>query len=94
MQIRWRKEIFAPPASENAERLFINLEEWKTVLVQQIWILMENMNKTFLGSQGIEDIREYLRKHFHEEISLAALSERFHFSPQYISKKFKETYNP
>ncbi len=69
-----------------------DLNEWKKMLVQQIWILMEIMSKQpSPGYGGIEEIRDYLHAHFEEEISLTVLSEKFHFSPQYISKKFKET---
>ncbi|TVX96689.1 response regulator transcription factor [Cohnella terricola] len=70
-----------------------DLEEWEKMLLQQFWVLLETTNSSFAGNKEIEAIREYLNHHFHEDISFSTLSEKFHLSPQYISKKFKETYN-
>ncbi|WP_239614682.1 response regulator [Cohnella mopanensis] len=70
-----------------------DLEEWEKMLLQQFWIVLEATNTAFHGSQEIETIRDYLTRYFHEDISFATLSEKFHLSPQYISKRFKETYN-
>ncbi|MBO2944598.1 response regulator [Paenibacillus sp. F411] len=74
--------------------LWINdLEEWGRLLLQQWWRLMEESGSEGGGSRGVEAMREYMNGHYYEDISLSSLSERFHFSPQYISKKFKEMYN-
>jgi len=69
-----------------------DLEEWEKMLQQQIWVLLENTNGAAHGSKEIEAIKAYLNTNFYEDISFATLSEKFHLSPQYISKRFKETY--
>lgn len=70
-----------------------DLNEWERTFIRHWWALMEELGRDALGNRGIEAIREYIEDHFHEELSLSVLSERFHFSPQYIAKKFKELYN-
>jgi two-component system response regulator YesN len=70
-----------------------DLDEWKKRQTQQWWALMEEGGDEVSGSGSIQAVRDYIHRHFQEEISLSFLSERFHFSPQYIAKKFKELYN-
>jgi len=70
-----------------------DLEEWEHLLVQHWWRLMEESAKDGSGNHAIHSMREYMERHYDEDISLSSLSERFHFSPQYIAKKFKEFYN-
>ncbi|TBL75788.1 response regulator transcription factor [Paenibacillus thalictri] len=73
--------------------LWINdLDEWEQMLIQQVHLLIDGMNPNITSGHGIEEVKDYLDKHYHEDVSLPALSEQFHFSTQYISKKFKETY--
>jgi len=69
-----------------------DLEEWEKMLQQQIWVLLETKSGATHGSKEIEAIKAYLNASFYEDISFATLSEKFHLSPQYISKRFKETY--
>ncbi|MDF2963423.1 MAG: hypothetical protein K0S39_5158 [Paenibacillus sp.] len=70
-----------------------NLNEWEQLLIGQWWGLIEEGGTDGFSNRGVQAIRDYICQHFHENISLPALSERFHFSPQYIAKKFKELYN-
>lgn len=70
-----------------------NLEEWEQLLIGQWWALIEEGGAEGLNNRGIQAIRDYMCNHLKENISLPSLSERFHFSPQYISKKFKEVFN-
>ncbi|MCZ8514459.1 response regulator [Paenibacillus filicis] len=70
-----------------------DLDEWEKLLIQQWWRLMEEAGGEGGGNGGIQAIRDYMHRHFQEDLSLSTLSERFHFSPQYIAKKFKELYN-
>lgn len=73
-----------------------DLHEWETTFIRHWWALMEEQGeerRDGMGNSGIEAIREYIQGHFQEDLSLSLLSERFHFSPQYIAKKFKELYN-
>lgn len=70
-----------------------DLDEWEKLLIQQWWRLMEETGGEGISSRGIQAIRDYMHRHFQQDLSLSVLSERFHFSPQYIAKKFKELYN-
>lgn len=70
-----------------------DITEWGTIWIQQWWRLIEEFGDSGYEGRGIQVIHEYIEQHFHEKISLTDLSEKFHFSPQYIAKKFKEMYN-
>lgn len=70
-----------------------DLEEWGRLLQQIWWRLIEESGREGSGNHGIESLREYMNLHYQEDISLSSLSDSFHFSPQYIAKKFKELYN-
>jgi two-component system response regulator YesN len=70
-----------------------DLNEWERTFIQHWWTIMEEQGRDGFGNRGVEAIREYIERHFQEELSLSVLSEQFHFSPQYIAKKFKELYN-
>lgn len=70
-----------------------DLQEWERLLIQMWWRLMEQGPGDGGGGRAIEAIRHYIHEHFQEDLSLSTLSERFHFSPQYIAKKFKEMYH-
>jgi len=72
-----------------------DLAEWERLLVQQWWRLIEEAGgETEVGgTRVVQAMRDYMDAHYGEDISLSSLSERFHFSPQYIAKKFKEVYN-
>lgn len=85
-------------ASKEASNLMMplwisDLNEWERTFIQHWWTLMEEQGQGGLGNRGVKAIQEYIERHFHEDLSLSVLSERFHFSPQYIAKKFKELYN-
>ncbi|MFD0680681.1 MULTISPECIES: response regulator transcription factor [unclassified Paenibacillus] len=74
--------------------LWINdLDEWEQMLIHQVHLVIDSMNPHASTGRGIEQIKDYLDKHFHEDTSLTWLAEHFHFSPQYISKRFKEVYH-
>ncbi|MDF2960320.1 MAG: hypothetical protein K0S39_2055 [Paenibacillus sp.] len=68
------------------------LNEWERTFVSQIHLLLDKMKHSSADGRDIHEIRSYLDHHFHENISLKEITEHFHFSPQYISKKFRETY--
>lgn len=69
-----------------------NVDEWERIFVSQIHLLLDKMKNGSATVRDIHEIRFYLDQHFHENISIKEISENFHFSPQYISKKFRETY--
>lgn len=70
-----------------------DLTEFETVLIHSFWQLMEADVDAMLPPNSIQAIRHYLETHFNEDLSLTLLSEKFHFSPQHITKKFREAYN-
>ncbi|NOU95892.1 response regulator [Paenibacillus sp. LMG 31456] len=67
--------------------------EWERIFISQIHLLLDKMRPSSVGNGDIHEIRAYLDNHFHENISLKEITEQFHFSPQYISKKFRETFH-
>ena len=72
------------------------LEEW-TAKLEQIFSDMMGLidySKFELNhTQHILAVRNYINDHLKEDITLASLAERFHFSAQYLAKRFKEEYN-
>ncbi|TXK84655.1 response regulator [Paenibacillus sp. N3.4] len=69
-----------------------DIEEWERIFAAQMMLLIGKVEAPPMSGIGIQDIRAYLDSHYHENISLKSLTEQFHFSPQYISKKFSDTY--
>ncbi|SFK72621.1 two-component system, response regulator YesN [Paenibacillus sp. 1_12] len=70
-----------------------DLDEWEKVLIQQWWGLIEEAGADGFSNPRVQAIHDYIHRHFQDNLSLSTLSEQFHFSPQYIAKKFKELYN-
>ncbi|MEK8132074.1 response regulator [Paenibacillus filicis] len=92
---RWSRlasESSLPPQSLSLPLWINDLDEWRRVLISQMHLLMDSLYQKSGASHSIEEIKDYLDQHFYEEITLTLLAEQFHFSPQYISKKFKDTY--
>lgn len=69
-----------------------DLDEWQAQLEQRCWEMAEYGNDQSL-SFGIEGVYQYIHKHYQEQISLSTLAEAFHFSPQHLTRKFKEQYH-
>ncbi|AZS13350.1 response regulator [Paenibacillus lutimineralis] len=70
-----------------------DLEEWEKALTHTFWMMIESEGENLASLRSIHAIRHYIESHLGEEISLTVLADRFYFSPQYISKKFKENYD-
>ncbi|OBZ17746.1 helix-turn-helix domain-containing protein [Bacillus sp. FJAT-26390] len=71
------------------------LEEWSSKIKQIFSDLLESVNYSRLEItqvQSIAAVRNYINDHMKEEVTLSGLAEKFHFSPQYLAKKFKEEY--
>jgi len=71
------------------------IEEWSARLKQTFSDIVELMDYSKVESnhvQSIAAVRNYINDHMKEEITLASLADQFHFSPQYLAKKFKEEY--
>lgn len=72
------------------------LEEWSAKLKQIFSDMLEliDYSKAELTHvQPIVAVRNYINDHMKEDITLAGLAEKFHFSPQYLAKRFKEEYD-
>lgn len=69
-----------------------DLEEWGQELTHIFWLMIESEGEGLASLQSIHAIQHYISSNIGADISLSSLAERFHFSPQYIAKKFKETY--
>lgn len=69
------------------------IKEWESRWIQQWWRLIEECGNSGYEGRSIQLIHDYIEQHFHENFSLNELAERFHFSPQYIARRFKEKYN-
>lgn len=69
-----------------------DVSEWEKLLIQSWEVLIDLRSGEGLGSGGVQAIREHIDRHFAEDVSLSSLSKQFNFSPQYIARKFKETY--
>ncbi|GAA0405541.1 response regulator [Paenibacillus motobuensis] len=70
-----------------------DLEEWEKALTHTFWMMIESEGENLASLRSIHAIRHYIESHLGEDISLTLLADRFYFSPQYISKKFKENYD-
>ncbi len=72
-----------------------NLDEWSSKLKQIFSDMLESIDYGRLEispALSVATVRNYIMDHMKEEITLAGLAELFHFSPQYLAKKFKEEY--
>lgn len=72
------------------------LEEWSARLKQTFSDIVDLMDYSKAESNQVPSIaavRNYINDHMKEEVTLASLAEQFHFSPQYLAKKFKEEYH-
>ena len=63
-------------------------------LLAQLAKIVENSNKTNLyptsSNQTVNQMIDYINRHYTEDITLDTLAERFHFSKYYISHLFKD----
>ncbi|XID93813.1 response regulator [Paenibacillaceae bacterium WGS1546] len=69
-----------------------DLSEWKSQLLHRCWEMAEATKGDYKAEFQIETVRRYIEQNYNENISLLSLSERFHFSPRYLAKMFKEQF--
>lgn len=70
-------------------------EEWAAKLEQIFADMLERIDYEkgdITQNASIGVVRHYIHDHMKEDITLAGLAETFHFSPQYLAKRFKEEY--
>ena len=63
-----------------------------TSLALEIATGAEAKDTASIASQ-VESIREYIKEHFMEHLTLADLAEQFYVEPSYLSRKFSQSYN-
>ncbi|MCU6711439.1 helix-turn-helix domain-containing protein [Paenibacillus sp. J5C_2022] len=72
------------------------LEEWSARLEQifnEMIALIDYSKVELSHTHHVLAVRNYIHDHLKDDITLAGLAERFHFSPQYLAKRFKQEYN-
>ncbi|UHA75949.1 helix-turn-helix domain-containing protein [Paenibacillus sp. 481] len=80
-------------AAANAAEPF-SLDNWR-----QAWLgSLTRLSQLLLTHQGQEqhiifDIAKYVEQHYHEDLSLQDMAQRFFVSREYISRKFKQQFN-
>ncbi|MGZ7444043.1 response regulator [Paenibacillus sp. TH7-28] len=89
---RVSRQLHQEHQSEMLSPWISDLEEWGKELTHIFWLMIESEGEGLASLQNIYAIQHYISSNIGADISLSSLAERFHFSPQYISKKFKETY--
>lgn len=75
--------------SDGAEyRSLEEMRRWLHRTIDGVTASLSTLRKVG-ARRAVQDIASYLRQHYAEEISLHALSERFHLNPAYLSRLFK-----
>ncbi|MGN8771155.1 response regulator transcription factor [Paenibacillus barengoltzii] len=101
--LRWRQEIWGgePGATVNLdleqfldEEGYISLDRWKQTIADALQnFSQERILNQKLDCQLVNDIKRYINDHYHQEITLQHIAERFFISRENISRKFKQIAN-
>lgn len=70
-----------------------DLREWERACLSLFEGMVDTINEDASTIQTISAVRNYVLDHLDEDLTLPKLAEKFHFSPQYLSKRFKEMYH-
>lgn len=69
----------------------LSLTLWKETVTQDLIRLSAEMARLARRDRNIiRDIVDYIERHYHEDISLHHIADRFYLSREYISRKFKQ----
>lgn len=71
-------------------KIYENLAALLTLLMEESW--NPESRRHTLGKRSLQDVKEYLDRHYRDKISLSALSERFYINKFYLSRIFKEQF--
>ena len=66
----------------------VRYREYGKVYIRQI--ASESESSEVTAARSIENVKAYIAAHIEDELSVASLAERFHFSPDYFSRAFKK----
>ncbi|WJH34938.1 response regulator [Paenibacillus sp. CC-CFT747] len=73
----------------------LSMEKWEQELTASLLELARLVRQS-QGREGhhvIYDIEKYLRTHYHQDIALQDMADKYHLSREYISRKFKQEFN-
>lgn len=86
------EEAFGNPERSNPDgaefRSFEDMRQWLHAAVQSAISLL-SCRRNVGARKAVQEIADYLRQHYAEEITLQDISERFHMNPAYLSRMFK-----
>ncbi len=72
-------------------RIFESLASLLTLLMEESWN-PQNSRQSFSKKQNLQEVKEYLDRHYMEKITLDALAERFYINKFYLTRIFKEQF--
>ena len=72
------------------EKIKFSMVQWMTWLMNKVFDLTQEERKEKTEKRITDQVIDYIREHYTEDINRNTLSERFHFSPEYIGKMFRK----
>ena len=73
-------------------KIFEKLAGLLSVLMEDSWVPATQFIKNNTGKRNLQDIKEFLEKHFSEKISLDELAQSFFINKYYLTHTFKEQF--
>jgi two-component system response regulator YesN len=71
----------------------IKMDEWLNKLEESFILLGQILSKKQSEKESIMyEIADYIKKHYHEDLTLQDIAEHFYLSREYISRKFKQDF--
>lgn len=74
----------------NAVKSEFSMVQWMSWLMNKVFDLTQEERKEKTEKKITDQVIDYIREHYTEDINRNTLSERFHFSPEYIGKMFRK----
>lgn len=74
----------------NAVKSEFSMVQWMAWLMNKVFDLTQEERKEKTEKRITDQVIDYIREHYTEDINRNTLSERFHFSPEYIGKMFRK----
>ena len=74
----------------NAVKSEFSMVQWMSWLMNKVFDLTQEERKEKTEKRITDQVIDYIREHYTEDINRNMLSERFHFSPEYIGKMFRK----
>ncbi len=91
---RLLQELYAVAAGEDHVRdmrIFEKLASLLTLLMEESWN-PENSRRASSRKQNLQEVKEYLDRHYREKLSLDQLAERFYINKFYLTRIFREQF--